>query len=54
MTAVLCFNKIMANLNTSWSMLLFDFCIKILQQLLLEYHVNRYGKVVLSLTFALK
>ena len=52
--AVLCFSKIMTNLNTSWSIVSFDFCIKILQQLLLEYYVNRYGKVVLSLTFALK
>ena len=32
----------------------FDFCIKILQQRLLEYYVSRYGNVVLSLTFALK
>ena len=46
-TAVLGFSKIMVNLNTSWSMLFFDFCIKILQQLLLEFYVNRYGKVVL-------
>ena len=29
----------------------FDFCIKILQQRLLEYYVSQYGKVVLYLAF---
>ena len=51
MTTVLCFNKKMANLNTSWSIVSFDFCIKILQQRLLEYYVSQYGKVVLCLAF---
>ena len=33
------------------SSLSFDFCIKILQQRLLEYYVSQYGKAVLCLAF---
>ena len=48
----------MVNLNTSWSIAYFDFCIKILQQQPLEYYVSRYvsryGMVVLSFDFCIK
>ena len=47
--AILCFSKIIANLNTSWSILFFDFCIKILQQCLLKYYVSTWkGDIIFN------